>query len=63
MTMAKPRLRPRPAGLEPATYGLEIRCSVQLSYGRKLLQNNHLQQFSGNFHISELNFDHNQIVV
>ncbi len=24
----------RPAGLEPATYGLEIRCSVQLSYGR-----------------------------
>ena len=25
----------RPAGLEPATYGLEIRCSVRLSYGRK----------------------------
>ncbi len=24
----------RPAGLEPATYGLEIRCSVRLSYGR-----------------------------
>ncbi len=22
-----------PAGIEPATYGLEIRCSVQLSYG------------------------------
>ena len=22
-----------PAGLKPATYGLEVRCSVQLSYG------------------------------
>jgi hypothetical protein len=25
---------PRPEGLEPSTYGLEIRCSIRLSYGR-----------------------------
>jgi|688.fasta_scaffold00717_7 hypothetical protein len=28
-----------PAGLEPATYGLENRCSIQLSYGT-ILSNN-----------------------
>jgi hypothetical protein len=27
----------RPAGLEPAAYGLEIRCSIQLSYGRNVV--------------------------
>lgn len=29
----------RPAGIEPATHGLENRCSIQLSYGRKIFEN------------------------
>ncbi len=27
----------RPEGFEPPTYGLEVRCSIQLSYGRMVM--------------------------
>ena len=33
------RLMVRLAGFEPATYGLEVRCSIQLSYRRKGIVN------------------------
>ena len=35
--LSRPDYLMRPTGLEPVTYGLEIRCSIQLSYGRKSL--------------------------
>jgi hypothetical protein len=31
----------RPEGLEPSTYGLEIRCSIRLSYGRFTYEKRH----------------------
>ena len=34
MSISATEAKARPAGLEPATYGLEDRCSVQLSYER-----------------------------
>ena len=33
----------RPAGFEPTTVGLEIRCSIRLSYGRNYFNINHLR--------------------
>ena len=37
----------RPAGFEPATVGLEIRCSIQLSYGRVLVGEMGLEPTTG----------------
>ena len=38
-------IKVRPSGFEPLTYGLEVRCSIQLSYGRLfLLMTSQLQE-------------------
>ncbi len=41
----------RPAGLEPATGGLEIRCSIQLSYGRMIVMLPGAAAFSSHVHV------------
>ncbi len=47
----------RPEGLEPSTYGLEIRCSIRLSYGRRLRGQYvvlELEKSSGNAEITKV---------
>ena len=40
-----------PAGIEPATLGLEIRCSIRLSYGPSITYEHFGEQFSPNLHL------------
>ena len=42
----------RPAGFEPATYGLEVRCSIQLSYERLTVQVKRRMPLSLTYHSS-----------
>ena len=43
--------------------GLEIRCSIQLSYGRNNFYNNRLQAIADSVKFFNYNFDYNQIAV
>jgi hypothetical protein len=53
-------LATRPEGFEPPTDGLEIRCSILLSYGRKQRHNNELCQSRMLRIFSGYNLDYNQ---
>ena len=59
LTCIRPH-RLRPAGLEPATYGSEDRCSIQLSYGRKCYNYNGLQPSSSHSSTDLYNHSYNR---